>query len=231
MKAIRIDPTISVSGNTMMGDTSRSSRLSVGEAAVRMATKSVDISSGLDICITSLSGMESPDDEEWSEDFARVQKSMKENGGAELFSAAFGSVPNLERLADWLATKWAPAVLKTYDIAGIRVGARPVYASRVGSNRVEIVWQELKDFQTLVVGKMMIEVTNEGITASRAPGDASVGFGSISKKPLAGEDILVRRLSDAAVQAMEKGLATKVSGMTRLAEMIKSFSYCDWIWD
>ncbi len=219
MKAIRIDPTISVSGNTMMGDSSRSSRLSVGEAAVRMATKSVDISGNLDVCITSLSGMESPDDEDWAEDFARVQKAMKENGGAELFSVAFGSVPNLERLADWLATKWAPAVLKTYDIAGIRVGGRPVYASRVGSNGVEIVWQELKDFQTLFVGTMMIEVTNEGITASRGPGDASAGFGSVSKKPLAGEDILVRRLSDAAVQAIEKGLATKVSEMIRMTEI------------
>merc|ERR1711957_816693 len=48
-----------------------------------------------------------------------------------------------------------------------------------------------------------------GIAAVRGPGDAKSGFGSVSRKPLAGEDILVRRLSDAVTQAMEKGLAIK----------------------
>jgi hypothetical protein len=68
----------------------------------------------------------------------------------------------------------------------------------------------LKDFKATVVGKMIIEVFDKGIIARRAAGDASAGYGSISMKPLAGEDILVRRLAEAATQAMEKGLATKV---------------------
>ena len=58
---------------------------------------------------------------------------------------------------------------------------------------------------------MVIEISESGITAVRAPGDASAGFGSISPTPLQGEDIMVRRLADATTQAIEKGLATKVS--------------------
>merc|ERR1712176_1202460 len=99
--------------------------------------------------------------------------------------------------------------MKTYDIAGIRVGPRPVFANRKGEGIVEIVWQELIDFQTDVVGTMKIEVTANGMTATRGPGDASIGYGSVSPKPLPGEDILVRRLSDAATQAIERGLASK----------------------
>jgi hypothetical protein len=211
MRSVRVDPSKTVSGNTMLGENSRSSRLAIGEAAVRMATNSMNIKSGIDVCLTSLRGMESPGDEEWSEEFARAMDAMEKSKGGELFSTAFGSVPSIERLADWLATKWAPAVLKTYDIAGIRVGARPVYATRIGESKIEIVWQELKEFKTNFVGKMVIEVTDTGITAKRGAGDASAGYGSVSSKPLAGEDILVRRLADAATQAMEKGLAKKVS--------------------
>jgi hypothetical protein len=211
MRSVRIDPTKTVSGTNMLGDNSRSSRLTVGEAAVRMANNSLKITSGMDVCLTSQRGMENPGDEEWKEEFARVVETIEKSKGGELFATAFGSVPSVDRLADWIATKWAPAVLKTYDIAGIRVGARPVYATRVGDSQVEIVWQELVDFKTDFVGKMVIEVTETGITAKRGPGDASKGYGSISSKPLAGEDILVRRLADGATQAMEKGLATKVS--------------------
>ena len=98
---------------------------------------------------------------------------------------------------------------KVHEISK-RVGARPVYASRTAPGEVEIVWQELKDFKSIVVGKMIIKVTETGVTAMRGPGDASAGYGNISSTPLNGEDILVRRLSDAATQAMEKGLATKV---------------------
>jgi hypothetical protein len=209
MKGVRIDSTVSMSGNAMMGESTLSSRLSVGEAAIRMVTKEVDIIDNLDICLTSLRGMDAPSDEEWSDEFSRLTEKISSGRGSELFSATFGSVPSVERLADWIATKWAPAILKTYDIAGIRVGARPVYASRSGEGQVEIVWQELKDFKTNVVGKMIIDITNDGLTARRAAGDANAGFGSISMKPLAGEDILVRRLSDAVTQATEKGLATK----------------------
>ncbi len=213
MRSVRVDPSKTVSGNNMLGENSRSSRLAVGEAAVRMATKSIELKSGIDVCLTSLRGMERPGDEEWSEEFSRAIEAMEKTIGGELFNVAFGGVPSTERLADWLATKWAPAVLKTYDIAGIRVGARPVFASRIGENGVEIVWQELKDFKTNVVGRMIIEVSDSGITAKRGPGDPNVGYGSISSKPLAGEDILVRRLADAATQALEKGLAQKVSSV------------------
>jgi len=221
MMAVRIDPTVSVSGNTMMGESSRSSRLAVGEAAVRMATKSIPLSTAsLDVCLTSLTGMEGPDEEDWVDDFKRAQQAAT-SPSAELFNAAFGSVPSIDRLADWMATKWAPAVLKTYDIAGIRVGARPVYASRVGDGKIEIVWQELKDFKTNFVGTMIIEVTESGITAVRGGGDASAGYGSVSRSPLNGEDILVRRLSDAAVQAIEKGLATKPAPTKRKKKVQK----------
>lgn len=206
-----MDPSRTASGNQMMGENSRSSRLAVGEAAVRMTKISTNVKNGADVCLTSQRGMDLPSDEEWLEEFSRAQEALNKNMNGELFSASFGSVKSLERLSDWLATKWAPAVLKTYDIAGIRVGARPVYASRIGENQVEIVWQELKDFKTTVVGKMIIEVFDNGVIARRAAGDAKSGYGSISSKPLAGEDILVRRLAEAVTQAVEKGLATKVS--------------------
>ena len=131
------------------------------------------------------------------------------SGGANLFSAEFSSVPSTSRLAQWIATKWAPAILRSYDIAGTRVGARPVYAVQTDDNTVEIVWQELVDFNSVTSGRMIIKIEDTGITATRGPGNAADGFGRISMKPLSGEDILVRRLADAASQAIEKGLATK----------------------
>ena len=210
MRSVRIDPTISLSGNAMDSST-RSSRFSIGEAAVRMATKEISLDDGLDVCLTSLRGMDCLTSEDWVGEFSRVQEMLSSGKGAQLFSASFGSVPSIERLSDWIATKWAPAVLKTYEIAGIRVGARPVYASVIGEGKVELVWQNIVNFQSVTVGKMIIEITDTGISAVRAPGDSSAGFGSISPSPLQGEDILVRRLSDAATQAIEKGLATKVS--------------------
>lgn len=208
-----MDPSKTASGNSMLGESSRSSRLSVGEAAARMAidSESLNVSNGIDICLTSLRGSEDLDAEDWETEFSRVCEAIKKSSGGELFNASFGSVPSEERLADWLAMKWAPAVLKTYDIAGIRVGARPVYASRIGDSQVEIIWQELKDFKSTTVGKMIIEITKNGMVAKRQAGDARAGFGTVSSVPLPGEDILVRRLADAASQAMEKGLATKVS--------------------
>lgn len=153
--------------------------------------------------------------EDWEAEFVRVQDVISTSGGAagaELFETSFAAIPNKARLADWIATKWAPAILRTYDIAGIRVGARPVYAARVGDSSTEIVWQKLVDFQSVTVGKMIIDVTDDNsIKAKRGAGDASAGFGSISLKPLAGEDILISRLADAASQAVEKGLATKAT--------------------
>ena len=60
-------------------------------------------------------------------EFSWVWEMMSSGRGAQLFSASFGSVPSVERLTDWVATKWAPAVMKTYDIAGFRVSERPVF--------------------------------------------------------------------------------------------------------
>jgi len=118
-------------------------------------------------------------------------------------------VEDTERLANWLATKWAPAVMKTYDIAAIRIGGRPVAAIRSGEGRVEITWQELVNFDSVTIGKMILQVNKDGITATRGPGDAAKGYGVVSMLPLNGEDVLVRRLAEAASQAMEKGLAKR----------------------
>jgi len=218
MRSIRIDPILSLSGNAMLSSTTRSSRLSLGNAAARMAlaTLTPTLVDDIDVCLTSLRGMDVPDGADWDEEFERVLEIMKDTGGgAQLFKAQFGNVPSVERLADWIATKWAPTVMKTYDIAGIRVGARPVYATRMGDASVEIEWQILQDFESRVVGKMTIEVEENGITAVRGAGDPNAGYGSVSRKPLPGEDILVRRLSDAVTQAVEKGLATKIKPKKR----------------
>jgi len=209
MRSVRVDPTLSVSGNTLKSSNSRTSRLSVGEAAARIALGSVSAADGLDVFLSSQNGKDEVPDETWVEEFGRVEKMLSSGAGAQLFEASFSSVPDVERLADWIATKWAPAVLRTYELAGIRIGARPVYAARAGDGRTEIVWQQLDNFETATVGKMIIQVTENGLVATRAAGDASKGFGSISRKPLNGEDVLVRTLADAASQAVEKGLAKK----------------------
>jgi hypothetical protein len=80
----------------------------------------------------------------------------------------------------------------------------------VDSDKVEISWQQLVDFTSVNVGKMILRVSDKGLIATRGPGDASKGFGVVSRKPLAGEDVLVRRLAEAVSQAIEKGLAKKV---------------------
>uniref|UniRef100_A0A7S1CZ75 Uncharacterized protein n=1 Tax=Cyclophora tenuis TaxID=216820 RepID=A0A7S1CZ75_CYCTE len=136
---------------------------------------------------------------------------MLESGeAAQLFTASFGNVPNVERMADWIATKWAPAVLRTFDLSTIRIGERPVFAARAGPGQVKVVWQMLDDdFSSVTVGQMMIKITETELVATRAPGDASKGYGEISRKPLQGESVLVRRLADAASQAVEKGLAER----------------------
>lgn len=211
MRSVRMDSSLSVSGNTMMGSTTRSSRHAVGEAAALMVLGKVaiDESSSADVCVSSLPGREPVALEEWQEEFKRVDAMLKAGQGAQLFTTSFTSVPDVERLADWLATKWAPAVLRTYDIAAIRIGARPVYASRSALGEVQIVWQELVDLVSVTAGTMVIQVSETGLTATRGPGDASKGFGAISRKPLNGEDVLVRQLAEAASQAVEKGLAKK----------------------
>lgn len=238
--------------------TFKSNRLAIAEAVSRLGMGKIDsigkdttttMTTTLDVSLSSFAGMEKPTDEEWNAEFGRVVTEMlmspssssvsgssgvtqQQQPPRRLFRAEFASVPSTKRLAEWIATKWAPAVLRSYDIAGIRVGARPVYALLQSSSSsssssstatndndgkedvhvVEIVWQELVNFNSVTSGKMIIEVGNSGMMAWRGAGDASKGFGSISVSPLPGEDILVRRLADAASQAIEKGLAVKVRG-------------------
>ena len=210
-RSVRMDPTLSVSGNVMLsGETTRSSRHAVGEAAVLMALEKVPVQPGLDVSLSSQRGKDPVTSVVWNEEFSRVQEMLSSGKGAQLFSASFGNVPNVPRLADWLATKWAPTILRTFEIASIRVGGRPVYVTQPSEDTLDIIWQQLVNFESAVVGKMTIQVTEDSVIAVRGPGDASQGFGEISKTPLPGEDVLVRRLAEATSQAIEKGLATKV---------------------
>ncbi len=212
---------------------SRTSRHSMGDAVVTLLNmihgnkndvfaplESADGRSILDICVTSQPGTDIVTPDEWNNELQRVITTLSSSGdalsslsntassGMQLFQVEFGSVPNVDRLTDWMTTKWAPAILRTYDIAAIRTGPRPVYANRIAlddpndTGKLEIVWQQLINFEPVIIGRMMIEITNSGMKASRI---VQVGSGA-----LAGEDILVRRLAEAASQAIEKGLATKV---------------------
>mmetsp|Transcript_23587 Transcript_23587/g.65461 ORF Transcript_23587/g.65461 Transcript_23587/m.65461 type:complete len:561 (+) Transcript_23587:156-1838(+) len=218
MRTVRVDPFV-VSGNVMGSSAQlKSCRHSVGESAALFATKKLSIPTNTNankrtaavISISSQTGTEKWTLEQWEEELDRVQELVNSGKASTLFSSQDMVVEDTERLADWLATKWAPAVMKTYDIAAIRIGARPVAAMRGGEGRVEITWQELVNFDSVTVGKMILQVSNDGITATRGPGDASKGYGAVSTLPLNGEDVLVRRLAEAASQAMEKGLAKKV---------------------
>ena len=212
-RSVRVDPTIA--GSLASGNgASKTNRLNVAEAAARLGLGRIrGPGGGMDVSLSSYAGSESPADDEWRAEFDRVLEALASpSGGARLFSAEFAGVPDVGRLAEWMATKWAPAVLRGYAIAGTRVGARPVYATRTGDGTVEIVWQELVDFDPVTSGRMVIDVGERGMTASRGAGDPSAGFGAVSATPLPGEDILVRKLADAASQATEKGLALKVRG-------------------
>lgn len=219
MRTVRVDPFV-VSGN-VMGSSSqlKSCRHSVGESAALFATNKLSIpTSSSDssqrsptvISISSQSGTDKWTLEQWEEELDRVQGLVDSGKASALFSSQDMIVEDTERLADWLATKWAPTVMKTYEIAGIRIGGRPVAAMRAGEGKVDISWQELVNFDSVTVGKMILEVSEDGITATRGPGDASKGYGAVSTMPLNGEDVLVRRLAEAASQAMDKGLAKKV---------------------
>ena len=211
MRSVRIDPTLSISGNLMLsGETTRSSRHAIGEAAALMALERVPVQPGLDVSLSSQRGKDPITSVSWKEEFSRVQDMLFSGKGAQLFSADFGEVPSVPRFADWLATKWAPTVLRTFELSSIRVGGRPVYVTQPSEDTVEIIWQQLVNFESVVVGKMTIQVSKDGLMALRGPGDASQGFGEVSRTPLAGEDVLVRRLAEAASQAIEKKLATKV---------------------
>ena len=219
MRNVRLDP--SSSSTTTTGGARKQDTVScrhvVGEAAALMITNNVPTAAASipkDVSIASLRGMDKFD--LWAQEFERVSAEMTQGGGAAflLFSAAFSSVPSIDRLGSWIATKWAPAVMRTYDIAAIRTGARPVLANQIQPDLVEIVWQELVNFESVTVGRLLIRIANDGITATRGPGDASKGFGTISRKPFNGEAILIQRLADAASQAVEKGLANKPAAAT-----------------
>lgn len=202
----------------------RSNRLAVAEAASRLGlgriASAAAASGTVEVSLSSFPGTDGPTDEEWDAEFRRVasETAAAASSSPTLFRAEFSSVPSPPRLAEWLATKWAPAVLRSYDIAGIRVGARPVYASVLPPRGddgdvavVEIVWQGMVNFAPVTSGRMLVEVGKSGLTARRGPGDASAGFGVAAASPLPGEDILVRRLADASSQAVEKGLAMKAA--------------------
>jgi hypothetical protein len=206
MRSVRVDPFV-FSGNVMGSSSMKTCRHCVGEAAALFATGKLPVLSQ-SISVSSLSGTDEWTFEQWQQELDRVEELVASGKGSILFTQEM-IVDDSERLADWLSTKWAPAVMRTYDIAAIRIGARPVYASRAGDGLVEITWQELVNFDSVTVGKMILEVTSDGITATRGPGDASKGYGSVSVLPLPGEDVLVRRLAEAASQAVEKGLAKK----------------------
>jgi hypothetical protein len=250
LRSIRLDPTfatwVSASGTTSASKSSslmvRSSRHSVGQAAALMALGKVEASSGWDVCLSSLRGRDPISLEGWQEEFRRivsaVSSASSSSASAPLFVASFGSVPNVERLADWLATKWAPTVLRMYDISSIRTGARPVYATRAGPGRVEIVWQELIDFDTVTTAKMILQISDTGLVATREllidsveednDNDQKSKLPSKRSKPLKGEAILVRQLAEAVSQAMEKGLAEKVRSSNRLipAVLLQSLIWC-----
>ncbi|MGK3759515.1 MAG: hypothetical protein ACI8RD_011832 [Bacillariaceae sp.] len=219
MRTVRVDPFV-VSGN-VMGSSSqlKTCRHSVGESAALLAARKLSIPaksissnarSPTVISISSQAGTDKWTLEQWEQELARVQELVDSGKASTLFSSQDMIVADTERLADWLSTKWAPAVMRTYDIAAIRIGARPVSTTRSGDGRVDITWQELVDFDSVVVGTMILQVTEDGITATRGPGDASKGYGAVSTMPLNGEDVLVRRLAEAASQAIEKGLAKKM---------------------
>lgn len=209
----------------------RSNRLAVAEAASRLGlgriASAAAASGTVEVSLSSFPGTDGPTDEEWDAEFRRVasETAAAASSSPTLFRAEFSSVPSPPRLAEWLATKWAPAVLRSYDIAGIRVGARPVYASVLPPRGddgdvavVEIVWQGMVNFAPVTSGRMLVEVGKSGLTARRGPGDASAGFGVAAASPLPGEDILVRRLADASSQAVEKGLAMKAAPSTKKAD-------------
>eukprot|EP00980_Cylindrotheca_fusiformis_P009161 scaffold1993_cov107-Cylindrotheca_fusiformis.AAC.5 len=208
MRDVRVDPFV-LSGNRMASSSFRACRHAVGEVSALIATATLPVPLET-VSIYSQIGNEKVTVEKWRLEFERVKEETTSGKVSDLFYQEM-IVDDTERLADWLATKWAPAVLRTYDIAAIRTGPRPVYAIRCDSGIVEIIWQELVDFQSVVVGRMILRVDENGITATRGAGDAKAGFGTISMKPLPGEEALVSRLAEAASQATEKGLARKCS--------------------
>ena len=76
---------------------------------------------------------------------------------------------------------------------------------------MEIIWLELVNFESVNVGKMVLKITKDGVVATRS-GIAGTTT-TVSRKPLPGEDVLVRRLAEATSQAIDKGLAKQVTSL------------------
>ena len=243
MRSVRIDPSSMITSGAGGGMGYRSNRLTLAEATARLGlgritstTTPINPTTTMEISVSSFPGTDGPSDEEWENEFRRVLSDISTSSTSRstsvattLFRAEFASVPSPKRLAAWLAEKWAPAVLRSYDIAGIRVGSRPVFANVIppdssnvddGATIVEIVWQDLVNFNPVTSGRMYIAVSSTGISATRGPGSASSGFGTVALVPLAGEEILVKRLADAASQAVEKGLAAKAIPTKKTEEVV-----------
>jgi len=205
-------------------------RHAVGEAAALLATSTVKltsfsaISGTVDLCVSSLPGIQKFD--LWQPELERAQKQQSQTDSGLVFSQDFGTIPDPNRFSNWLCKKWGPTVLqKTYDLAAIRTGARPVYLTQTSETEVEIVWQELKDdtFQSVETGKLVISIAQKDATATGKPlySMKAMRVPSNGGNPLNGESILVRRLADAASQAMEKGLATAPPRMKKTKKEIE----------
>jgi hypothetical protein len=124
---LKNSPNHLVSGNILSGG-SESNRISVGSTLSRLATNQLSLPeniSSIDIVLSSYPGTDARTDRRWKDEFQRALRMIASpTGGATLFAADFTAVPSTAHLAEWIATKWAPVILRSYDIAGIRVGAR-----------------------------------------------------------------------------------------------------------
>jgi len=207
MRSVRFEPFLETKFKDLgvLEKQTRSSRLSLGEAAALISIDQVPTRKNeyQDFILTSLRGAEKLSLEEYQTEF---QKLCQEKASSELFNFQYSNVPSIKRLGDWIERKWAPSILRTYDIAGIRVGGRPVYTTRPSDDTVEIVFQTLNEqSQSITVGKMIISLTNTGIKAERQVLEQNY----LNNNLFGGEDILVRSLAEASAQAIEKGLAIK----------------------
>jgi hypothetical protein len=114
---LKNSPNHLVSGNILSGG-SKSIRISVLSNLSRLATNQLSV-------LSSYPGTDAPTDRGWKDEFQRaLQMIASPTGGATLFATEFTVVPSTAPLAEWIATKWAPVILCSYDVAGIRVGAR-----------------------------------------------------------------------------------------------------------
>lgn len=216
----------------------RTSRLSIGEAsAAYLLSDTVDNTKRRqEFLLSSTKGLYPLSLLDWNMEFNKVittsspSLSIKQqlDFDNEILSIKFGTIPSIKRFFDWLETKWAPAILRSYDIAGIRVGERPVSTVRVGEDIISILFQTLdtKTYESTSVGKLIISLDrnnndNPTIIVKREVTDSnfleSITSGKKKRKNkknlFQGEDVLLRSLEDASNQAIEKKLATKITAV------------------